>query len=148
MAIERDVEHDDDEVRRLRACIRDLTGLMALPALWRGGDPGRILEVLQDVLISVLRPDLVYIRLANPAEGAPLELARPAPEDGVLDARVEEIRARLGAWLTPDGAARTEPLAEWDGEAVRVARAWLGAPEPAGAVIACSRRADFPTETE
>ena len=43
----------------LKACINDLTSLLALPAIWTGGEPRQIIIALLDVLIGVLRVDAV-----------------------------------------------------------------------------------------
>jgi hypothetical protein len=42
-----------EEVVRLRRCLSDLMGIMALPTLWEGGEPVRIADVL-DALMGML----------------------------------------------------------------------------------------------
>src|SRR5262245_52848462 len=63
----------------LRRYLRDLAALTALPAVWAGGDRGRLAESLAEVLGKVLRPDFVYVRLKGSAGRGPAEVARPGP---------------------------------------------------------------------
>jgi DNA-binding NtrC family response regulator len=71
-----------DEIWKLRGCISDLVSLMALPALWRGGEPAAVSNVLSDVLLRMLRLDFIYIHLALPGGSAPLETVRLAAPAG------------------------------------------------------------------
>ena len=56
-------EPGSDEIKLLRRCINDLVGLLALQAVWSGGDPSQIARTLADALFGMLRLDLVYVRL-------------------------------------------------------------------------------------
>jgi signal transduction histidine kinase/ActR/RegA family two-component response regulator len=49
-------------VADLEGCIRDLMGLLALPALWTGRDPGRVLTMLCEALEAVLPLRACYAR--------------------------------------------------------------------------------------
>jgi hypothetical protein len=64
-------ESVDDEVGRLKACINDLTGLLALPAIFTGREPNQIIAALLDVLMGILRLDTVYADVKDPADWAP-----------------------------------------------------------------------------
>ncbi len=55
------------EVKRLQRCINDLVSLLALPAIWSGGDPSQVLHTLLDALMRMLRLDLVSVRLTGPS---------------------------------------------------------------------------------
>src|SRR3989454_11924162 len=59
-----------------RTQLRDLGAILALPAVWSGRDAAGISEALLEVLSSMLRLDLAYIRVGNPAGSRPLEVAR------------------------------------------------------------------------
>src|SRR2546425_3196168 len=66
-----------------RTQLRDLTAILALPAVWSGRGAADIRAALLEVLSSMLRLHLAYIRAADPS-GSPLfETARvqgrPAP---------------------------------------------------------------------
>jgi hypothetical protein len=63
------VEFPAEEVSRLRGCLNDLIGIMALPALWAGGEPPRILSTLLDALLEMLRFTFVFVRLTDPDGG-------------------------------------------------------------------------------
>ena len=59
-------EHPAEEIKRLQRCINDLVSVLALPAIWSGGDPSQIARTLLDVLLGMLHLDLVYVRLNDP----------------------------------------------------------------------------------
>src|SRR5260370_26195011 len=60
----------------LRSQLRDLTAILALPSMWSGRDAAHIAEALLDVLSSMLRLDLPYLRAADPARRRPFETLR------------------------------------------------------------------------
>jgi PAS domain S-box-containing protein len=47
------LESPADEVTRLRDSLNDLRGIMALPALWMGGEPPRIVSTSLDALLGI-----------------------------------------------------------------------------------------------
>jgi PAS domain S-box-containing protein len=47
------LESAADEVTRLRDCLNDLREIMALPALWAGGEPPRIVSTSLDALLAI-----------------------------------------------------------------------------------------------
>ena len=57
-------EQRADEIKRLQRCINDLISVLALPAMWSGGEPSRIVDSLLDALLGMLQLDLVYVRLS------------------------------------------------------------------------------------
>ena len=65
-----------EEVKHLQRCINDLVSVLALPAMWSGAEPSRILHNLLDVLLGMLQLDLVYVRLKDPGGQAPIEMVR------------------------------------------------------------------------
>src|SRR5688500_4548297 len=67
------------DAHALQSQIRDLAALLALSAMWRGRDLQFIAGNLLDTLVSLLRVDLAYLRLEDPAGAAPLEQCRPVP---------------------------------------------------------------------
>ncbi|HVW29901.1 MAG TPA: hypothetical protein VHC69_31275 [Polyangiaceae bacterium] len=60
-----------DEVDELRRCLRDLLGVLALPAVWRARSPREILRTLVDALDATLSTDAVVVFLKQ-EEGEPL----------------------------------------------------------------------------
>src|ERR1700674_5084983 len=54
----------DGETSALRAQLRDLVVVLALPALWRDRDPARIASDLLEVLASLLRLESAFVRFS------------------------------------------------------------------------------------
>jgi len=94
-------EQPAEEIKRLQRCINDLVSVLALPAIWSGGDPSQIVRTLLDVLLGMLRLDLVYVRLNDPSGEAPIEMVRVA-HSLKLTARPQEIGEMLNHWLGDD----------------------------------------------
>jgi PAS domain S-box-containing protein len=142
------MEHTADEIKNLKACINDLISVLALPAIWTGSEPSEILSTLLDVLLGMLRLDFAYARLSNSIGVAPMELVRLAHSRN-LTAQPQEIGQMLNPWLTGDPP--TSPLRVpnpiGEGE-VSIALLPLGLQDEVGVLVAGSKRADFPTETE
>ena len=46
-------ESPAEEVTRLRDSLNDLRGIMALPAVWTGGEPPRIVSTSLDALLGI-----------------------------------------------------------------------------------------------
>src|SRR5262249_38125808 len=90
-----------DEPGAFRRAMRDLVALSALPAVWVGYQPRQVAESLAEVLLSTLRLDLVYLRLARQTEGREIEVARTAGGSPPTD-QTRGIGRALAPWL--DGA--------------------------------------------
>src|SRR5579864_5301194 len=145
-----DVQPGDDaeEIKRLQRCINDLIGLLALPAMWSGGEPSHIIHTLLDALLRMLQLDLVYVRLKGPGGQAPVEIVRFASSQKP-GARPNQIGETLKQWLDAD-------LGEWPprilnpvgvGE-LSIVPLGLGIEGDIGVIVAASERADFPQQTE
>lgn len=136
--------HDrDEEVRRLRGCVRDLTALGALPLIWVGQEAPAVVGSFLDMLLAALHLDLAYARVNDPRGGPAIEDAR-ADGDPDIGRRAPEIglpRAALRA-LAP--TAVPYPL---HSRTLNTAVVPLGIEEQ-GIVAAGSQRADFPTELD
>jgi formate hydrogenlyase transcriptional activator len=142
------MEDQIKEIRRLQGCINDLISLLALPALWSGCDPPQVVGTLLDVLLGILCLDFVYARLNAPASGSPAEAIRVAePQETTLQA--QEVGRALEEWLASDTptSACVVPNPVGEGE-VSIARFLMGLEKEIGVLVACSRRADFPTDIE
>ncbi|MGP0088439.1 MAG: PAS domain-containing protein [Xanthobacteraceae bacterium] len=141
-------EHPTEEIKRLERCVNDLVSLLALPAVWSGGEPSQIVRTLLDVLLGMLRLDLVYVRLKDPVGEAPVEVARVA-QSQELPPRPEEIGDLLTRWLGPDPQKWAPlvriPIGDRD---IAIVPLRLGLQGEIGAIVAGSRRADFPRQTE
>jgi PAS domain S-box-containing protein len=136
------------EVKHLQRCINDLISLLALPAIWSGGDPSQVLHTLLDALMRMLRLDLVSVRLTDPAGGAPLEIVRLAQLPGrVLSAH--EICDALSRCLENDSRKWPPLLRNFMGEGdVSIVPSPLGLQGELGVIVAAAERTDFPRQTE
>ena len=94
-------KHPGEEVKRLQRCISDLISMMALPALWSGGDPSQIGRTLIDGLQSMLHPTLIYVQLKDLLGEVTIELARVA-QSSALDIQPGEVGAQLNRLLGDD----------------------------------------------
>jgi len=132
----------------LRSQLRDLIAILALPAVWSGRDAADIPEAVLEVLSSMLRLDLAYIRAADPAGSGPLETVRVRGRSD-LGSRGREIAGLLAQGTTEPDASQALVLPDpATGEPLRATRIALGLPGHTGVVIAASRRSSFPTPFE
>ena len=97
------------EVKRLQRCMNELVSVLALPAMWSGSEPRRILETFLDALLKILDLDFIYVQARIDAEGAPIEVLRAASNYGV-DHRQDEIRQALSQWLAINTQRWTEDV--------------------------------------
>src|SRR6266446_6155791 len=147
--MEVEMEQTAVEIKRLKACINDLVSVLALPAIWSGTEPSQIIGTLLDVLLGILRLDFAYARLSDSiCGGSPIEMVRLAQHRN-RTTPPQAIGLALNAWLEVD--PRTSPLLVRNpiGEGdVSIVPVRLGFQDEVGVLVAGSRRADFPRETE
>jgi len=136
------------EIKRLQSCINDLISVLALPAIWSGGESSQILGTLLDVLLTMLRLDFAYARLGDATEGPLIEVVRLS---GHRHSSVQpwQFGQALDRWLTDDQTSSrcVVPSPVGEGE-VSIASFPLGLQHEGGVLVAGSGRADFPTEVE
>src|SRR3954453_11154211 len=137
------------DVRQLRRGLRDLAALSAMPVVWTESDPRRIAEGLADALLHMLHLELVYILVRDRADEIPVEVAHtargPAPT-----AQAEAIGRALDPWLNTNDLSRTpSSIANPLGSGMtRIICPPFGIEARGGVLVACSPRADFPTEVD
>jgi PAS domain S-box-containing protein len=136
------------DIKRLQSCINDLISVLALPAIWSGGESSQILGTLLDVLLTMLRLDFAYARLSDASGGPPIEVVRLADHRN-SSLQPQQFGQALDRWLTGDQTASRcvvpDPVGEGE---VSIASFSLGLQHEGGVLVAGSRRADFPTEVE
>jgi PAS domain S-box-containing protein len=138
-------DYSAGEIRRLQRCINDLISLLALPAIWTGSEPAQIVSSLLDSLLGMLRLDFVYGRLQNPI---PIEIVR-APLSQKLTARPQDFAELFRSWLQED--PRKWPVVVPNpvgGGDISITPLRLGLHGEVGLIVAGSRRANFPRQTE
>src|SRR3979411_3281539 len=72
------MQNSPQEIKLLQSCINDLTSVLALPAIWSGGDSSQIVITLLDAVVSMLRLDFAYAGLGNPGNGSGTDILRLA----------------------------------------------------------------------
>src|SRR4051812_5613866 len=98
---------DEENVASLRACVRDLAALSALPSLWTSRAPDEAVNSFLDVLLSALKADLAYARLDDPRGGEPIEAARTSGR--TLEGSVEHVVRLLRSIDAPASTTIADP---------------------------------------
>jgi PAS domain S-box-containing protein len=136
------------EVKHLQRCVNDLVSVLALPAMWSGGEPSQIVQTLLDAMLGMLQLDFVYVQLQETGGQAPIETVQCAPSHPEI-AQPHEIRELLQYWLGADPQERPPLMRHRFGEQeVSIVPLGLGLQDEIGMIAAGSQRADFPRQTE
>jgi PAS domain S-box-containing protein len=136
------------EVKHLQRCINDLVSLLALPAIWSGGDPSQVLDTFLDALMRMLRLDLVSVRLTDPVGEAPVEIVRFAELRRPMPS-AHEICEALSQCFKNDSRKWPPLLRNLMGEGdVSIVPLPLGLQGELGVIVAAAERTDFPRQTE
>jgi hypothetical protein len=125
-----------EDVTRLRDGLNDLARIMALPALWAGGDPPQIVGTLLDALLGMLGLAFVFARVNDPEGGPPVEMVRVAESLGATGG-TRQINAALDAFVPKWPAPARMCIGEVD---LSVASARLGLQGEIGIIVAGSSR--------
>jgi signal transduction histidine kinase len=145
-------ESGSGEVKHLQRCITDLISLLALPAVWSGGNPSQVLQTLLDALMPMLRLDLVSVRLTDPVGEAPIEIARfvgPKKQEQIPMPSAHDICEALSQ-RSQNNSGKWPPLLRnvmGEGD-VSIVSLPLGLQGELGVIVAAAERADFPRQTE
>ena len=142
------LEHPAEEIKRLQRCINDLVSVLALPAIWAGGEPSQVVSTLLDVLMGMLRLDLVYVRLNGCFGETPFEMARRAPSLN-LTTQPREIGELLDRSLGDDPKNWPAQVRKRVGDGdISLVSLGMGLQGEIGMIVAGSQRVDFPGQTE
>ena len=136
----------DAEIRNLQRCINDLASVLALPAIWTGGQPVHIVSTLLDALLGMLSLDLIYVRLNEPISEEPMEMVRVAPSS---DLQPQGMAALVRRWID-DHTEKQFPMSRKQIGTIDISIMLLplGLQGEIGLIVAGSRRAGFPEKTE
>jgi len=137
-----------EEIKRLQRCINDLISVLALPAMWSGAEPSKILHTLLEALLRMLQLDMVYVRLKE-TDGRPaVEMVRYARWQNQVAAAQEIggfLKQRLGA-DAQDWPAQMR--SRWGDRDLSIVPLGLGLQGEVGVLVAAAERAEFPLQTE
>jgi signal transduction histidine kinase len=133
----------DAEVLGLRAALRDLVALSAIPAAWVGSEPEAVAAGLADALLGLLQLDFAYVRLSDPGGAEAVEVTRGSAWKGFP----EWLDGRLA---TSAPFPRKEIIADARDDSARRRRVAVpvGVNGEGGVVAAASERVDFPTDVD
>jgi PAS domain S-box-containing protein len=141
-------ETPGEEIKRLQRCINDLVSVLALPAMWSGSEPTEIVDRLLDALLGMLQLDLVYVRVNDPAGGAPIEAARVAPSQNLMS-RPPELCKAVNQWYGDDPRKWPPVLQTSLGDGnISIVPSRIGLHAEIGVIVAGAVRPDFPEQTE
>jgi PAS domain S-box-containing protein len=132
------------EIVALRAMLRDLVALSAIPTAWVGSEPAAVAGGLADALADLLQLDFVFVRLRVPSITGDVDATRGKAWNtfpGWLESHLLPENGRLsGMEIIPDMGGDVEPRR---GVVIPV-----GVNAEGGVVVAASSRIGFPTEID
>lgn len=133
-----------EEVTRLRAGLKDLAAITALPLSSTSEEPEQAVGFLLNALLETLQLAFVCVRLTDPEGGACSEVVRVAPRlaQAVGERGISETVQALLSAAPPRARAR---IGDTD---LSLASATLGLQGELGVIVAGSSKRDFPADTE
>ena len=137
------VDDDAAEDLRLRAVLRDLVALSAIPAAWVGSDPPAVVSGLADTLVGLLQLDFAFVRLSDPGGAGAVEVTR-----GSAWKRFPEWLERHLATSVQFPHKEIVPEAGCGPEPCRGVAIPIGVNGEGGVVAAECARSDFPTAVD
>lgn len=136
------------EVSELRACINDLVGIVALPAIWKGASPSEIVSTVLDMLLRILRLDFAFLRLKNQVGESMSDILRVA-HSRAMRTQSEQIEELLKGLLTHHFQNLPQFVESPSGDGrLSIVPVPLGLGGEIGVLMAGSRREGFPAQTE
>jgi formate hydrogenlyase transcriptional activator len=131
------------EVVRLRATVRDLLALSAIPEVWVGREPAALATELADLLIESLQFDFAFVRLCDPEMRQTVEAIR----GDAWDTFPEWLQQRIAV---SGPISRKEVVNQIGGpeKSCRGIVIPIGVNGERGLVAAASYRSDFPDQID
>ena len=134
---------DSAEVVRLRATVRDLLALSAIPEVWVGREPAALATEFADLLIESLHVDFAFVRLSDPEMRQTVEAVRGE----AWNAFPEWLQQRL-AVSGPISRKEVVNQIGGPGKSCRGILCPIGVNGERGLVAAACYRSDFPDQTD
>jgi signal transduction histidine kinase len=134
----------DAEILGLRAVLRDLVALSAIPTAWAGREPDAVAAGLADALIGLLQLDFVAVRLRDPSVAGAVDVTwgdawKTFPD--WLEGHLSKSGELPGRQIIPDVGGGV-------GRPCRGVVIPIGVNAKGGVVAAASARLDFPTDID
>ncbi|MGY0572486.1 hypothetical protein ACTGJ9_016605 [Bradyrhizobium sp. RDM12] len=141
-------KHSADEGGLLRRCIEDLNRILAHAPIWSDVSLSRLLPDLLYMLVDMLELDFAYVHFKDPVSTEPFEMARTSQSlEGAIQPR--EIGQILKDSLGQNPQSWPTQQRIWIGKrAVSTLSLRWGIEDESVTLVAGSRRAEFPEETE
>jgi len=137
-----------EELKYLQRCMSDLVSVLALPAVWSGQEPRRIMTTLHDALMATLNLDFLYTRVRIEVDGEPIEVMETAPHYATTQS-ADKVRQAINERIGDDPRKwPAEVCGRPGGRDTSLLSMRLGIEGEVGIVVAGSERADFPTQSE
>lgn len=131
----------------LKACLNDLIGILALPAIWAGQEQDLVIKTLIDAICRIFELDFVYAGVNLP-DGKRIERMR-VTDSGNTTKSDDGLRQVLGQWLRKDAKTRSSVLGSPHGDSKFALAAFpFASDERKGVFVAGSDRSDFPSKSE
>jgi len=136
------------EIKHLQRCLNDLVSVLALPAMWSGGQPAQIVQTMLDALMAMLPLDLIYVWWKDPVDESPAEMVRIAePLSPMI--QPQEIGKALERSLGEDPQKWPSRIRDRIGDKdISIVALRLGMHGEIGVLVAGCERADFPSQNE
>ncbi len=136
------------ELKHLQRSMSDLVSVLALPAVWSGQEPRKIVTTFHDALMATLNLDFLYTRVRIESDGEPIEVLRTAPHYAAKQSE-DKIRRALNERFGDDpqkwpASVRSHP----GGQEISLLSMQLGIDGEIGMVVAGSERAEFLSQSE
>jgi len=135
------------ELKRLQRCMNDLVSILALPAVWSGSEPHSLVATLLDALLEMLDLDFIYGQVRIDSHVTPIEVLRIAQAWG--EGHYQEIRQAFDRWFGESAHRSTaRTCINLGDQELSAFPLQLGLEGELGLIIAGSKRAAFPEQTE
>ena len=146
--MEAQIEDPALEIKRLQRSMNDLVSLLALPSIWRGSEPSKIVQTLLDVLLRMLSLDFAHARLSDAFGAVPIEILRVGKESKI-NLSGQELRNMLGSSLAGSAQGSLPQVRDQlEVEGILILSAQLGVQGEIGVIVLGSSRASFPEKAE
>jgi PAS domain S-box-containing protein len=128
--------------------INNLISVLALPSIRSGGETSQMMNTLLEALLGILRLDFAYARLKDPVPETSI-VAIKTPPSSALNRSQQQICNSLNHWFGDDPRSwPPQNRNQLGDEEISMFAMPLGLQGEFGLIVAGSKRASFPEQTE